>query len=276
MSQELYQGRVATVSEAQNFQRNFAPIIAQVLSAAPAEVAASVKKCCGKKRAKTNVLMAPAELNVVQVDFEKHLTIAQQDRQSANLKLKVAALSTLVASQDNLIISKPDVIVQHLQRFVAAPTIKESSKEIKAAFKAIKVEHKQCFVSNVEEAVKESAKAVGFKEIKVAEHNADLIRIVGTNSTGQNLIAEIDAHDQIDIRTELIGYTDGSCISVMRAFDDEMVKHGITARQKEQKATNGIPHMPFAKKLLKRMSVRSFVDEQTIVQNEQKRIIIKQ
>ena len=275
MSQELYQGRIATVREAQNFQRNFAPIIAQVLNAAPAEVSMGVKKCCKKKRSKTDVLLAPTELNVIQVDFEEHKCVAQQQKQPADVQLKVAALSTLVASQDNLIISEPSVITQRIQRIVAAPTVKETHKEIKAAFKAIKADHRQSFVSNVETAVKESAIAVGFKEIQVAEQTSDLVRIVGTNSTGQNLVAEIDVQEQIDIRTELIGYTDGGCKDVMRAFDDEMVKRGITAHQKEQKATNGVPQMPFAKKLAKKRSVRSFADEQTIVETEHSRITIK-
>ena len=38
MSQELNYKRVATVREAQQFQRNFGPIIAQVLNSAPVEV----------------------------------------------------------------------------------------------------------------------------------------------------------------------------------------------------------------------------------------------
>ena len=38
MSQELYYTRVATVRETQQFQRDFGPIIAQVLNSAPVEV----------------------------------------------------------------------------------------------------------------------------------------------------------------------------------------------------------------------------------------------
>ena len=38
MSQELYYTRVATVRETRQFQRNFGPVIAQVLNSAPVEV----------------------------------------------------------------------------------------------------------------------------------------------------------------------------------------------------------------------------------------------
>ena len=42
MSQELYYTRVATVREMQQFQRNFGPVIAQVLNSAPVEVVTKV------------------------------------------------------------------------------------------------------------------------------------------------------------------------------------------------------------------------------------------
>lgn len=93
-----------------------------------------------------------------------------------------------------------------------------------------------------------------------------MIRVVATNQTGQNLIAEIEIERQVDIRTELIGYTDGSCEKVIRAFDDEMISRGITTRKKEQKSTYGIPHLPYAKRILKPrvFQQRTFADETQI------------
>ena len=70
MSQELYYTRVATVRETQQFQRNFGPVIAQVLNSAPIEVVSGVKKCCKRKRTKTKSVLAPTELTVIQTDFE--------------------------------------------------------------------------------------------------------------------------------------------------------------------------------------------------------------
>ena len=47
MSQEINYTEIKTVNTADNYQREFAPIISQILNAAPAEVSAGVKKCCG-------------------------------------------------------------------------------------------------------------------------------------------------------------------------------------------------------------------------------------
>ena len=275
MSQELYYIRVATVRETQQFQRNFGPVIAQVLNSAPVEVVTGVKKCCKRKRAKTKSVLAPTELTVIQADFDKHIAVAQEQKQVAETKLKVAAIATLVKSQENLLVSSPSVVAESIQRIIDAPTVQEIKKEITTAFKEIKSQHTQSFVSNVSVAIKESAIAVGFREVKVVQENLNLTCIVATNSTGQNLIAEIDTSAQVDIRTELIGYTDGSCERVIRAFDNELSVRGITMKVKKQKATNGIPQMPFAQKLVKPRKIvqRIFADESAISENEAQNVI---
>ena len=270
MSQELNYKRVATVRETQQFQRNFGPVIAQVLNSAPVEVVAGVKKCCMRKRVKTKSVLAPTELNVIQTDFEKHIAVAQEQKQVAETQLKVAAIATL-----NLMVSSPSVVAESIQRIIDAPTVQETNKEIKATFKEIKSEHTQLFAANVSVAVKESAIAVGFREVKIVQENLNLTRIIATNSSGQNLIAEVDTSSQVDIRTELIGYTDGSCERVIRAFDDELSVRGITTKAKKQKATNGVPQMPYAQKLVKPRKIvqRTFDDEAAISENEAQNVI---
>ena len=269
MSQELNYKRVATVRETQQFQRNFGPVIAQVLNSAPVEVVAGVKKCCMRKRVKTKSVLAPTELNVIQTDFEKHIAVAQEQKQVAETQLKVAAIATF------LMVSSPSVVAESIQRIIDAPTVQETNKEIKATFKEIKSEHTQLFAANVSVAVKESAIAVGFREVKIVQENLNLTRIIATNSSGQNLIAEVDTSSQVDIRTELIGYTDGSCERVIRAFDDELSVRGITTKAKKQKATNGVPQMPYAQKLVKPRKIvqRTFDDEAAISENEAQNVI---
>ena len=172
-------------------------------------------------------------------------------------------------------VSSPSVVAESIQRIIDAPTVQETNKEIKSAFKEIKSQHTQSFAENVSVAVKESAIAVGFKEVKIMQDSLNLTRIVATNSSGQNLIAEIDTSTQVDIRTELIGYTDGSCEKVIRAFDNELSVRGITTKVKKQKATNGIPQMPYAQKLAKPRKIvqRTFDDEAAISENEAQNVI---
>lgn len=275
MSQELYYIRVASVRETQQFQRNFGPVIAQILNSAPVEVVTGVKKCCKRKRAKTKSVLAPTELTVIQTDFDKYIAVAQEQKQVAETQLKVAAIATLVKSQENLLASSPSVVAESIQRIIDASTIQETKKEITTAFKEIKSQHTRSFASNVSVAIKESAIAVGFREVKVVQENLNLTRIIATNSSGQNLIAEINTSAQVDIRTELIGYTDGSCERVIRAFDNELSVRGITMKVKKQKAINGIPQMPFAQKLVKPRKIvqRTFADESAISENEAQNVI---
>lgn len=263
MSQELNIQRVMTVSEAQNFQLEFGPIIADALCAAPAEVTSAVKKCCRKKRVKAKLLLAPSELKVIQTDYEHHFATAKHQACDKVTQLKVAALSSLVTSQENLQVSEPETVAKMLSHIVKAETVQKVKQDIKAAFREIKAQHTRSFLTNITCAIKDSAVSVGFQKVSVQEPYPGLVRVVATNQTGQDLIAEVETDKQVDIRTELVGYTDGSCESVMRAYDNELSRHGITTKYKEQKPTYGIPQLPYAKKLRKSATIqrRSFEDE---------------
>lgn len=221
--------------------------------------------------------MAPTELNIIQTDFEKHLIASHKQTQTENTRLKIASIATLAKSQENLMVTSPSVIAESIHRIVNAPTVKETNKEIISAFREIKEQHTLAFSRNLSIAIKESAIAVGFRKVQISEEkNMKTIRIIATNSTGQNLISEIDtSNKQVDIRTELIGYTDGSCEHVIRAFDDELSARGITTKVKEQKATKGVPQMPYTQKLVKSKKIvyRTFEDEPTISENKAQNII---
>lgn len=269
MSQELTVTEVRTV-EAQNFQREFAPVLSQILNAAPIEVSTGVKKCCGKCHAKSNTLLAPSELKVIQTDYDRHIAVAQKHYYGKVEQVKVAAIATLVQSQENLLVSEPSVVAEQIQRIVDAKSVREACQEVKSTFKEVKAQHTKTFVANLTKAVKVSAISVGFKYISVQEPQSGMTRIVGTNQTGQNIIAEIETDKQVDIHTELVGFTDGSCEKVMRKFDEELCTRGITTKQKEQKPTYGIPRMLYAQRLAKPkpMHRRVFEDEATAAQEK--------
>lgn len=269
MSQELTITEVRTV-EAQNFQREFAPVLSKILNAAPIEVSAGVRKCCGKCHAKATNLQAPSELKVIQTDYDRHLAVAQKRHYGKVEQLKVAAIATLVQSQENLLISEPSVVAEQIQRIVDAKTFREVSQEVKSTFKEVKAQHTKAFVANLTKAVTASAISVGFKHVLVQEPRAGMTRIVGTNQIGQNIIAEIETAKHVDIHTELVGFMDGSCEKVMRKFDEELSARGITTKHKEQKPTYGIPRLPYAQRLAKPrpMRRRVFEDEAMVAQEK--------
>ena len=263
MSQIIHHVGVATVNESLNFQREFAPILSSIMNSAPIEITAAVKECSDMHYAASEVLLSPNKLKVIQTDFDKHLQQARNQVAEHSEQLKIAAIATLVDHQENLLVSKPQLIAESIQNIVAAENETEVYQEVKLAFHEIKLQHTEAFIANITHAVEESAAAVGFKEVQVQMPSDQLVRVVTTNTSGQNLITEIANEKQVDIRTELIGFTDGSCDRVMRMFDDEMVSRGISTEYKEQKPTYGVPQIPYAQKLLKPSSNmhRSFEDE---------------
>lgn len=275
MSQIIRHIGVATVQESLNFQREFAPILSEILNSAPTEVVSTAKMCCSPEHVESNVLLSPNELKVIQRDFTKHKKNARKKVKTNSEQLKVAAIATLTDYQEKLLVSRPEVVADKIQRVVSAQTEQETIQEIQSAFHEIKLQHAESFVANIAQAVETSAIAVGFPDVQVQRPTAQLVRVVATNDTGQNLIAEVTNDQQIDIHTELIGFTDGTCEKVMRAFDDEMVLHGVTTKHKEQKPTLGVPQLPFAKRLLGRIRKKSrlFADEAIVSQDNNNEII---
>lgn len=269
MSQIIRHIGVATVQESLNFQREFAPILSEILNSAPTEVVSTAKMCCSAVPVDSNVLLSPNELKVIQRDFTKHKNKARERVKTSSEQLKAAAIATLTDYQDKLLVSRPEIVADKIQRVVTAKTEQETYQEIQSAFHEIKVQHAESFVANIAHAVETSAISVGFPDVQVQRPSTQMVRVVATNDTGQNMIAEITNDQQIDIHTELIGFTDGTCEKVMRAFDDEMVLHGMTTKHKEQKPTLGVPQLPFAKRLLGRIrkKSRSFADETIVSQD---------
>lgn len=277
MSQNIEYTRLVAVNEMKNYQRSVGPIIAQILNGAPTEFVSEVKCCACQKRRKNDTLLAPSELKVIQTDYERHLETANRQMNRTEAK-KVAAIATFLQSQNNILVSKPIVIANSIQRIISAESSTEVNNEVKEAFKEIRKQHSEVFVSNVVTAVEESVVAIGFEEISIQETKAGMVRIVAANKDGQNFLAEIESDKQINIHTELVGCSDGSCEKVIRSFDNEMNKRGITTQQKVLQPTRGVPVLPFAKKLLKRnaLTCRRFADENVTTQeNTSEQISIK-
>lgn len=261
MSQEITYPTVMTVSEEVQFQRVFAPILVDILNTAPIEVKAGVKKCIKSRHSKSSKMLAPSELKVIQSDYENYTVEAKQQNIVKADQLKVAALATMVSSQDNLIMSNPSEVAAKIHHIVEATTVADVKREIASAFKEIKGQHSQMFVANLTEVVRGSAVEVGFNEVTV-KVDSGMVRVVGTNHIGQNLITEISTNDTTELRAELVGFSDGSCEKVMRSFENALASRGVTAKDKKQKATNGIPQMNYAKKLVKaRRNQRTFSND---------------
>ena len=263
MSQEIVYSKAATISAQPSFQETLAPIITQIMSTVPLEMSDRIKHCCGQCHEKEPLLLAASKLKVINTDYKNHLLVMAQKCDNVE-RLKFAALATLAKSCENLLVADREEVANRIQRIVDAGSVREVNKEIRSAFKEIKKQHTETFVSNLTRVVAEAAMSVGFKKTDIQDQHNGLVRIVGTNHTGQNLVAEIETDKDIDIHTELIGFSDGSCQRVMQAFDDAMAARGLSVEHKVQTPTLGVPQMAYAKMAQKRKeTLRFFFDDET-------------
>ena len=125
MSQGLDYAQVVSI-QAQNFQKEFGPIITQIMNTAPEEVVAGVLKCCAHKHKKTHFLLAPSELKAISAEFKQYQA-KMVETMGEETGMKVAAIATLMNSEPNLLVSEPEVITSKLQNIIAAETLSLSA-----------------------------------------------------------------------------------------------------------------------------------------------------
>lgn len=253
MSQELVYSRVNTVQQdAARFRQQMAPIISEILKTAPVEVR---QKCTvvPVSVSSPDMLLAPSELTHIQSEFERNMTVLKE---SDNIvRLQASALNTIASVQSQLAVSKPEAITAGLQVLTSATTIESASKAVESVFAEIRHQHTDEFVSGLTTAISGSAAVIGFSNVNIVEHSSTMVRIVAKNHDSQYLVSEIEIGQSVDVHSELVGITDGFCAHTMRKFEEELTIRGVTVSEKEQKTTQGIPQMPFSKKIQKKKSM---------------------
>lgn len=248
MSQELVYSRVNTVQQAARFSQQLVPVISEILKTAPVEVR---QKCTAMPVpvSSSDMLLAPSELTHIQSEFEHNMAALKGFENI--VRLQVSALNTITSFQSQLTVSQPKVITAGLQALISATTVNGASKAVESLFAEIRHQHTGAFVSGLTSAISGAAATIGFSNVNIVEHSSNMVRIVAKNQDSQYLISEIEVGRSVDVHSELVGITDGSCVHKMRKFEEELAKRGVTVSEKKQKATHGIPQMPFSKKIQK-------------------------
>lgn len=252
MSQELTYSRVNTVQlNATIFREQMAPVLSEILKAAPVSAR---QKCAVSTPAVlvTDTVLAPSELTHIQTAFEQNMAALKGTDNV--VRLQASTLSTLSSVQTQLAVTQPYIIAAKLQELTSASTVADASKAVESVFAEIRLQHTGAFVSGLTSAITGSAAAIGFSEVKIME-NSNMIRIVTKNKRSQYLVSEIEIGKTVDVKSEFVGISDGSCAQTMCKYEEELANRGVTFSAKEQKATLGVPQMPFSKKLLKNKSI---------------------
>lgn len=248
MSQHITYTRINTVQQnAAKFRQQLAPVISDILRTVPTEV----RRICTTEAtvaAASSMLLAPSELHIIQSNFEKNM--ASLKGIDSVSRLQASAISTIAGAQQQLAVSQPEIITAKFQGLTSATTVEGAKEAAKAVFAEIHRQHTGEFVRGLTEAITGSAVAIGFSNAKI-QSAPNMMRIVANNPVNQYLICEIEVGKTVDVQSELVGITDGSCSKLMQQFEAELSKRGVTASEKEQKPTHGVPQMPYAQRLIK-------------------------
>lgn len=273
MSQEITYTHINTVEQdAAAFREQISPLLDSIIQTATSKVRCNLTHTRHPQLTSSDKLLAPSELTLVQDEFEHNM--AKLKGTDNVMRLQSSALNTLASVQDNIALSNPTEVKYRIETLMAARNVATASQSVESLFSEVRHQHTQAFLNGLTSAITQSAAIIGFSNARVVERTPNFIRVLGKNSLSQYLVCEIELDKTIDLHSELVGVADGSCFHTMRMFEDELAKRGISVSEKKQKATRGIPQMPFSKRLVKRTSTSPRVlEDETVIDDEIKSTI---
>lgn len=108
---------------------------------------------------------------------------------------------------------------------------------------ALEVGHQQIFTDTLIGACQKAAFKVGFAKIEpLPSPLSSVVRFSATDALGRTLVTEVSAPKDRDVRveTEVVGVSDGSCITILDDFDNALEAEGVRSQPPKRKYTGGI------------------------------------
>lgn len=165
---------------------------------------------------------------------------------------KAAALKTI--SSCDYQVQSPATIQQGITQIMQADAQQSFSRAVESVMNEIQAQHNQVFTHHLSSIVKEASIKSGFaKEVKVKVLNQKL-SVIATNEHGQALLSEIQVDkksQRLDLVTETIGISDGSCNVILQKFGEELEKAGVKYGESSSKWTGGACWLPNSKAIEK-------------------------
>jgi len=140
---------------------------------------------------------------------------------------------------------------------------KQSFKQsVEAVMNEIQVQHGSVFTKQMVEIVSKASVDAGFKTVNVVVKNSVPV-ITAVDANGRGIVSEIRTDNKthvLDLVSETVGMTDGSCNDAIQAFSASLQKYGVKYSDANRKWTGGNCWLPNAKEV-----------EQTIKSNGSKK-----
>ena len=156
-----------------------------------------------------------------------------------DLKIQKENIISRIVEQP-LIISQPDKIKENILDLYESD-LSNIQKNVKKLFVEIEKQHSTVFRRELSEIVLKASVDSGFSNVEIKKIDLKPV-IVALDKEGRGIVSEIKIDDktkQIDIISETVGITDGTCTTIMKKFDDSLKKYGVKFSEIDKKFTGG-------------------------------------
>lgn len=172
--------------------------------------------------------------------------------------LESAKLETLMALQIIPYACEPTDLQSSMRALMEAVTQTGAEKAAKQLFTSAERSHQATLTQALVTACGNASVEAGFPHLETTLGLDGATRVIATDSDGRALITEVrtDRDAEIQVETEVVGVTDGSCVNIMDRFDSALEKQGVRTHTPVRKATSGICELTAAKEFLKKMQPR--------------------
>ncbi len=138
---------------------------------------------------------------------------------------------------------------------IAARDVAAVEEARRRLLRAVERDHLQAFVAQLSEAAAAASRDAGFESIEVRPGaDATSNRIIATDPAGRSLVSEVapDESGEVNLATEAVGITDGTCHTALDRFDAALERRGVRSGPPRRVTTGGVCELAFAREFLRR------------------------
>ena len=187
----------------------------------------------------SNKVLANSELRLQQptIASQTQVQISQYGLSSVE-NAQVQAIATL--NNTGYVIADQQQVLQSVQQILTASSVQQVNAAKQQCTQVLEANNQQALVQSLTIACQNASLKSGFSQI-TTQNRQGKTRIIAKNYTGQALVSEIDTSDQVQISTETVGISDGSCTEIIAKFEKALEEEGVIRQGiPDRKFTGGI------------------------------------
>lgn len=187
----------------------------------------------------SNKVLANSELRLQQsaIASQTQVQISQYGLSSVEAA-QVQAIATL--ANTGYVIADQQQVMQSVQQILTASSVQQVNAAKQRCTQVLEANNQQVLVQSLTIACQNASLTSGFSQI-TTQNRQGKIRIIAKNYAGQALVSEIDTTHQVQISTETVGISDGSCTEIIAKFEKALEDEGVIRQGiPDRKFTGGI------------------------------------